>query len=398
MKGCTAAARPLIACHSSSAESAVRILYLHQYFNTPEMVGGTRSYEMARRLVDRGHEVHMVTTWREKDGRSGWFRSEEGGIKVHWQYVPYSNNMGFGGRILAFLRFALGASRYASRLEVDLVFATSTPLTIAIPGIYAARRIGVPMVFEIRDLWPDVPIALGVLKSPLLKWLARRLELLAYENASRIVALAPGMKQAVVSKGVDPDIVDVIPNGADLALFHDRTVVCGVLRSRNGIPEQGRIVLYAGTLGLVNGVDFIVRLAAELDKAGAENQYLFVILGEGREERPLRQLARGLSVLGRTVFFMGGRSKREVGDWYHCCSASIMTYSGPELVYRDSVSNKFTLTIGILQAPDLFTTFSNLTGFTTIPYPGDGQVDIEFDPPNSDARFFEVYGSEPPNP
>jgi hypothetical protein len=69
----------------------------------------------------------------------------------------------------------------------------------------------------------------------------------------------------------------------------------------------------------------------------------------------------------------------------------------PFLSY-DSISNKFTLTIGVLQAPDLFTTFSNLTGFTTIPYPGDGQVDIEFDPPNSEARFFEVYGSEPPSP
>lgn len=61
-------------------------------------------------------------------------------------------------------------------------------------------------------------------------------------------------------------------------------------------------------------------------------------------------------------------------------------------------SNSFTLTIGILQAPDLFTTFSNLTGFTTIPYPGDGEIDIEFEPPNSDARFFQVYGSEPPAP
>jgi hypothetical protein len=62
----------------------MRITYLHQYFNTPEMSGGTRSYEMARRLAAKGHEVNMVTSWREDDGRKGWFETEEAGIRVHW--------------------------------------------------------------------------------------------------------------------------------------------------------------------------------------------------------------------------------------------------------------------------------------------------------------------------
>jgi thioesterase domain-containing protein len=112
----------------------MKITYLHQYFNTPSMSGGTRSYEMAKRLVAKGHEVNMITSWREDDGRKGWFETEEAGIRVHWLPVPYSNKMGFRERINAFIRFAFGAARKAASLPADLVFATSTPLTIALSG------------------------------------------------------------------------------------------------------------------------------------------------------------------------------------------------------------------------------------------------------------------------
>ena len=95
----------------------MRILYLHQYFNTPSMTGGTRSYEMARRLVKMGHEVNMVTSWREPDGRKHWFQTNESGVNVHWLPVPYSNRMGFNARILAFLKFALRSSLLAASLN-----------------------------------------------------------------------------------------------------------------------------------------------------------------------------------------------------------------------------------------------------------------------------------------
>ncbi|XKF14805.1 hypothetical protein LL947_09945 [Halomonas sp. BLK-85] len=94
----------------------MKIIYLHQYFNTPEISGGTRSYEMARRMVSSGHEVHMVTSYREQgESRRGWFKTEESGIHVHWYPVPYSNHMGFAQRLKAFFAFALAARRKASR-------------------------------------------------------------------------------------------------------------------------------------------------------------------------------------------------------------------------------------------------------------------------------------------
>ena len=188
----------------------MKITYLHQYFNTPDIPGGTRSYEMARRLVAMGHEVNMLTTWRkEKEqwlprfpkNKSGWFETYEAGIKVHWLPVPYSNRMGFGERIRAFFQFALRGAQRAAALDADIVFATSTPLTIALPAVYAARRRKVPMVFEVRDLWPEMPIAMGALQSPLQIRAARALESWAYRNAAAVVALSRGMKQGVVDTG-----------------------------------------------------------------------------------------------------------------------------------------------------------------------------------------------------
>jgi hypothetical protein len=148
----------------------MRIVYLHQYFITPQMAGGSRSYEMARRLVAAGHEVHMVTSDQTgKDDGTRWRASVETGINVHCTPVGYDNEMAYRQRIGAFLRFAWRAARKARELGPDIIFATSTPLTIAIPAAYAARRCRVPMVFEVRDLWPAVPIAIGAIRNPSLR-------------------------------------------------------------------------------------------------------------------------------------------------------------------------------------------------------------------------------------
>ena len=151
----------------------MKIIYLHQYFNTPDMAGGTRSYEMARILTSKGHEIHMITSFREPIKTRTPFTTVEEGINVHWIPVAYDNKMGFYRRIVAFLRFAYFATRRVMQLNV-ILFCISTPLTIAIPAIYGAIRQRVPMVFEVRDLWPELPIAIGALKNPLAKFLAGR--------------------------------------------------------------------------------------------------------------------------------------------------------------------------------------------------------------------------------
>src|SRR5690625_1515997 len=242
----------------------MRLIYLHQYFNTPRSSGGTRSYEMARRFVAMGHEVHMVTSWRGETKRDNWFETVEDGIHVHWMPVPYSNEMGFAERIRAFLQFALAAPRRAVKIGGDVVFATSTPLTIAMLGVYASKRLRVEMVFEVRDLWPELPIAIGALRNPVLKWAAHRLEAFAYRNSSQIVALSPGMRDGVVSTGYPEDRVHVIPNSSDVDRFQAPNVDGNRFLNQHPYLQGRRIVLYAGTFGKIHGVDYLVRLAAAM--------------------------------------------------------------------------------------------------------------------------------------
>lgn len=318
----------------------MRILYLHQYFNTRRMAGGTRSYEMARRLVTRGHEVHMITSYRGSDPPLGrdWFETEEDGIHVHWIPVPYSNYMSYRERIQAFFRFALAAGRRAAEVGGDVVFATSTPLTIAIPGVYAARRCRVPMVFEVRDLWPELPIAMGVLKDPVSIWAARRLERFAYKHSARIVALSPDMKDGVVATGYPADRVEVIPNSCDLDLFDVGPEPGVEIRNRYEWLQRRPLVLYCGTLGAINGVDYLARVAREVQALDPEVR--FVVIGDGKDKPRVEHVAGELGVLDRNFFMVPSIPKTEVPSWLSAADLATSLFIDLPEMWANS-ANKF---------------------------------------------------------
>lgn len=318
----------------------VKIAYLHQYFITPGMGGATRSYELARRLVAAGHEVHMVTSDQSSErDQQGWRFEELDGIKVHWTQVHYSNELGFWGRLLAFFAFAWRAAGKVPELDADIVYATSTPLTVALPAVWAARRKRIPMVFEVRDLWPAVPIAMGVIRNPIAIKAARWLERFAYRNASRVIALAPGMKDAVVETGYPDQKVVVIPNGADLNAFSLDANARRRTREQYAWLGERRMVLYFGALGVVNGVDYLIRMAAEIKILDPEVR--FVVLGEGRCEQELRELGEELGVLGSNLYMLGKVPKKEVARWLATSDMSIALITGPRVLWKDATQNKF---------------------------------------------------------
>jgi glycosyltransferase involved in cell wall biosynthesis len=290
----------------------MKIIYLHQYFNTPQQSGSTRSYEMARRLVAAGHEVHVVTSLRDEQAAPSkeWSRTVEAGIQVHWLPVPYSNTMSYPDRIRAFVRFAWKASARAASLGGDVVFATSTPLTIAIPGIYAARKNKIPMVFEVRDLWPDVPIAIGALRGPIAIGVARWLERLAYRNSAYVVALSPGMKAGVLRMGYPESRVRVIPNASDLDLFDVPAEAGTAFRKRFPWLGNRPLVVYTGTLGYINGVDYVARVAAATRNMDPDIRFL--IVGWGKEWPKVRDTASHLGVLDQNLFMIESLPKAEI--------------------------------------------------------------------------------------
>lgn len=277
------------------------------------MKGGTRSYEFSRRLADRGHRVNMLTAapLRQSVKNDGaWWTTEEAGVTVHWCGVPYSNHMGFRERIQAFSRFALRAASRACALPQDVVFATSTPLTVAIPGSYAALRNRVPMVFEVRDVWPEVPIAMGVLRNLFLQRAALALEAWAYRTSDSIIALSPDMARSITSRFPGARVT-IIPNSSDLSLF---AAPNGdeVAAARNSRPWLGDrpLLVYTGTLGPANGLGYLAHVADVLRSIAPEVRILLVGEGQGRDE--LEKVARRLGVWEKNLFVEPLIVKRDV--------------------------------------------------------------------------------------
>lgn len=275
----------------------MRILYLHQYFVTRSGVGGTRSYEFARYLVKQGHEVVMVTAADQSSARgSGLVNHRQvDGIDVievragHHDYLR-GTSMGYVARIRSFFQFALASSRVVLRMpRPDIVFASSTPLTIGIPALVASKRHRAPLVFEVRDLWPEAPIQLGALRSRVAIALARWLERTIYRNAAHVIALSPGMRDGVVAAGTPPARVSVIPNAADLELFSP-AVDGQEFRARLGVNGQF-VCSYFGAMGEANDLNPVVEAARLLEERG-EKGIVFVLHGNGKRRAELESFCR----------------------------------------------------------------------------------------------------------
>jgi glycosyltransferase involved in cell wall biosynthesis len=259
----------------------VRILYLHQFFTTRKGTGGTRSYEFARHLTGAGHEVVMVTAARE----GAPARERVDGIdviRVRGGHADYMRATGHrdARRMAAFGGFAASATRAALRARrPDVVFASSPALTIAVPGIAAARRHRAPLVFEVRDLWPRAPIEMGALNHPAAQRAARLLERRTYRASAEVVALSPGIHAGVIAAGTDPARVTLIPNASDLDLFRP-DLDPGDLRERLGVGDAF-VAAYFGAMGEANDLTQVVEAATLLRDRGEEN-VVFVLQGDGK--------------------------------------------------------------------------------------------------------------------
>jgi glycosyltransferase involved in cell wall biosynthesis len=248
----------------------MRILYLHQFFITREGVGGTRSYEFARRFAARGHGVRMVTA-------GGGARTVDGievvGVRGGYSDYVSATAVSYPRRMLAFARFAVAATAAVLRgPRPDVIYATSPPLTMALPGVAASLRWRAPLVFEVRDLWPEAPIQMGALRNPLARRAARALERFVYARSERVIALSPGIRDAVISAGVPAPSAALVPNAADLDLFG----------AAQGDRERFT-VSYFGTMGEAND------LSAVLEAARLVADARFVLMGDGKRRAELER-------------------------------------------------------------------------------------------------------------
>ena len=271
----------------------MKVLYFHQHFVTPHGAGAIRSYAMARKLIERGHQVTMVCG-SFTGGNTGLRGPYENGVRRGWVDgidvveldLAYSNHDGLLKRSLTFLKFAWRSVMLALLEPYDLVFATTTPLTAGIPGIAARWLRGKPFVFEVRDLWPELPRAMGVIRNPVVLWAMGVLEWISYRSAHACVGLSPGIVEGIMHRGVPRERIALVPNGCDLALFAQDANPW----RPEGVAPTDLMAVFAGTHGLANGLDAVLDAAAELKRRGREDIKLLLI-GNGKLKPVLQQRA-----------------------------------------------------------------------------------------------------------
>ena len=320
----------------------MNILYIHQYFATPKGKTGTRSYEFARRWVAAGHKVTMLTsitqlTPDDLKNAQGRFvkRFTIEGIDVRAIVIGYSQQMGFTKRVLAFLGFMIVAVFYVvCKKGYDIVYATSTPLTIGVPALCAKWLRRKKFVFEVRDQWPQVPIEMGIIKNKLLIRLLLWLEKTLYKNAAAIGALSPGMATGI--KNVLGNIkksIAVIPNSCDVDTFSP-DIDGSIVRKERGWGNKF-VLLHTGAMGKANGLDFLIEAAQKLKD---DKDIHFVIIGDGSEKQRLVETVEKLK-LGN-IEFLGAISKKDLPEYIAAADVSLVIFANYPILEHNS-ANKF---------------------------------------------------------
>lgn len=299
----------------------MKILYLHQYFTLPSASGGTRSYDLATSFADNGHKVIVVSATSNRDFNNGklWNVVNKDGLEIHYIYMPYSNEMSYLQRMWVFFKFlSLSTFRILS-IKADVVLATSTPLTIGIPALMKKWFGRTPFIFEVRDVWPEAVIAIGAIRNKLMQKVLYGLEKLIYRNATAIVPLSVDMKASINRRY--PQFRDktqvVIPNISEINRFQRENANDNIIAEAIGfIPRFS--VLYAGTFGRVNGMDYVVNLAKHT--LLVDPQLVYILIGNGVEKEDVRLLAEKEGVLNKNLFILEPVAKNELPDWYAAAS------------------------------------------------------------------------------
>ncbi len=317
----------------------MHILLIHQAFASLNEAGGTRHYEIAHHLAQHGHRVTIITspvsylTGKAKSSRIPWATLEfpEPGIEIIRAYVYPSLHKSFFHRLINFFSFMFSSFWIGLGVKnVEAVWGTSPPIFQGWTAWMLARLKHVPFVFEIRDLWPEFAIAIGVLKNKLLINLSYWLESFLYRHADKIVVNSPGFIPFVSQRGGKG--IELIPNGVEPGMF-DPSNTGQAFRRANHLGNDF-VVLYAGAHGISNDLDVLLS-AAELTVAHKDIRYVFV--GDGKEKANLQQMAAEKQL--NNVLFLPAVAKNEMEEVVAAADVCVAILKPLEL-YKTTYPNK----------------------------------------------------------
>lgn len=308
----------------------MKILLLHQHFNTPEKGGAIRSYYLAKALVANGISVQVIAAHNQKNHLT----QNVEGIEVHYLPVSYDNRYGFIARSWAFLNYMWSAVKLSYQFkDADYCYAMSTPLTVGLAAKWIKRRHNIPYIFEVGDLWPDAPVQLGYINNYFFQALLYQLEKSIYQSADSMVALSPSI-QSAIEKKVPGKKVHLVPNMADDHYYKPETRKPELEQKFN---VKGKFVIsYVGAVGFANGLDYILECANASRKAELPIQ--FFICGDGALLDRLKGNVKQLGLSNLT--FIDFTNRDGVKELLNVTDASFICYK-PIPILETGSPNKF---------------------------------------------------------
>ena len=314
----------------------MNILYIHQYFLTPQEPGGTRSYWISQELIKRGHNVTMITGTNNAQHKEPKEEMVDG-IRVIYLPNQYSNYMGAGKRILSFVKFMFRAIVAGwKQKDVDLVFATSTPLTVGAVAIGLKWTKGWKYVFEVRDLWPEGLIQEGI-TNPVVVWTLRLLEKMSYHKAEHVIALSPGMRDGVMKVGTKDGVCTMVPNMSKPDKFFPREPKIEIVE-KFGINLDKFNLIHFGAMGFDNYNEYIVE-AAKLAQEQGKDRLNFILLGDGSTVPTIKKMISDYGL--KNIQYLGNHKMNVVSDIVNCCSACIVSFRNIPILATNSPNKMF---------------------------------------------------------
>lgn len=312
----------------------MNIIYFYQYFTTPKGSYGTRVYEFTKRWVEKGHHVTVVTgIYAKSDIRADKFIENQNfnGVNVKIINVSIDNRQSTLRRVWSFTQYMSVSCWYALTLKADVVISSSGPLTVGLPGLVARYLRGRKFIFEVRDLWPEVAVELGIIHNRLLIKLAYWFEIRCYKAATHIIALSPGMKADIENRFGHKHITSVT-NSANIDLFGTRVKEPDL----KGLPPM-TYAIYNGNIGEVNNSVWLYNSAKVLSEKG-RGDISIVLAGEGQQKQELEQRAINEGV--RNFILFGMVPKYQLVAYIQNALVSLVPLKGAKVLDTSS-PNKF---------------------------------------------------------
>lgn len=320
----------------------MKVLYIHQYFGLPTQAAGTRSYEMALQLIKKGHQVTMLCGGSingmldlPKTNKNNVRQGVIDGIDIIQIEIPYSNNMGLVARAKSFCSFAWQSVKYALREEYDVLFATSTPLTAGIPGIVMKLfRRKKKFIFEVRDLWPELPKALGM-TNPFWIGCMSVLEWLSYHLADGCIGLSPGICEGIKKRSQKNKPIAMVPNGCDLEIFKPS------LREPlklEGIEPTDKVAIFTGAHGIANGLDAVLDMAKIVNDRGRK-EIKIAFIGKGKMKQHLQERVKAENI--DNCLFYDPIPKLQLAKTVASATVGLMVLKNVPAFYYGTSPNKF---------------------------------------------------------